>query len=112
MNIPEGYVLVPVEPTEEMLEVMHESVKIEVDTLCRTASIINDKQWWSSVICASPNVKIPDYDEAKERELFESQKFDKVPAYRKPNGDYKDFMDEEQWEGWKSCAKSRARSAE
>ena len=52
------------------------------------------------------------YDEAKERELFESQKFDKVPAYRKPNGEYKDFMDEEQWEGWKSCAKSRARSAE
>ena len=52
------------------------------------------------------------YDEAKERELFELERFKTVPAYRKENGEYKDFMDEEQWFGWKSCAKSRARSAE
>lgn len=52
------------------------------------------------------------YDEAKERELFELERFKIVPAYRKENGEYKDFMDEERWIGWKSCAKSRARSAE
>lgn len=105
MNIPEGYVLVTVEPTEEMLEVMHESVKVEVDTLCRTASIINDKQWWSSVICASPNVKLPDYDEAKERELF--GKF--YCEYYGVGGSVsiKDGLNI-----WLACAKSRARSAE
>ena len=131
MNIPEGYVLVPVEPTEEMLEVMHESVKIEVDTLCRTASIINDKQWWSSVICASPNVKLPDYDEAKERELFESTyPLDNGVTWRAEAGnegrycvwiDCKggfwacfnaEFGFQQKWEVWSKCAKSRVRSAE
>lgn len=115
MNIKEGYVLVPVEPTEEMLEVMHESVKIEVDTLCRTASIINDKQWWSSVICASPNVKLPDYDEAKERELFEDYASKHYRLQELPidfdDGEYIEPETQYSWESWEACAKSRARSA-
>lgn len=98
MNIPEGYVLVPYEPTCDQL---FAGVK--------TSGVI---EIYKDMVSAAPALKITAYDEAKERELFESQKFDKVPAYRKPNGEYKDFMDEEQWEGWKSCAKSRARSAE
>lgn len=65
MNIPKGYKLVPVEPTEEMLEVLHSNVKILVDTFERTADIINDKEWWASVVEAAPTPPQPIYDEAK-----------------------------------------------
>lgn len=98
MNIPEGFVLVPVEPTGNQLFAGRKANGVY--------------QIYCDMVSAALPVELPAYDEAKERELFESQKFDKVPAYRKPNGEYKDFMDEEQWKGWKSCAKSRSRSAE
>ena len=65
MNIPEGYKLVPVEPTEEMLEVLHGSVKIQVDIWERTADIINDKEWWAAVVESAPTPPQPIYDEAK-----------------------------------------------
>ena len=111
MNIPEGFVLVPVEPTEEMLSQ-------EVMPILCLGSTKNTRviQWrngmWKAMVSVAPPVEIPAYDEAKERELFELERFKTVPAYRKENGEYKDFMDEEQWFGWKACAKSRARSAE
>lgn len=54
MTIPEGWKLVPVEPTEEMLEVLHSHVKIKVDTWERTADIINDKEWWAEVVASAP----------------------------------------------------------
>lgn len=50
----------------------------------------------------------PVFDEDKERAIFNSLKFTGSSAYRKKNGEYKDFMDEEQWTGWLACAKSRA----
>lgn len=49
-----GYKLVPVEPTEEMLEVLHSHVEIQVDARERTADIINDKKWWAAVVAAAP----------------------------------------------------------
>lgn len=106
MNIPNGFKLVPVEPTEEMIEgfwgeITHGDEEREAAKLA-----------YSDMLAAAPTTRQPIYDEAKERELFELERFKIVPAYRKENGEYKDFMDEAQWFGWKSCAKSRARSAE
>lgn len=114
MNIPEGYVLVPINATSAMIEYGKDE---RMQCLANPSLSVQGAlvRIYSAMIGAAPFVcesNVEEYDEAKERELFESQKFDKVPAYRKPNGDYKDFMDEEQWEGWKSCAKSSARSAE
>lgn len=66
MNIPEGFKLVPVELTEEMLEVLHSNVKIQVDTWERTADIINDREWWAAVVEAAPTPPQPIYDDAAE----------------------------------------------
>jgi hypothetical protein len=54
VNIPEGYKLVPVVPTEEMLSVLHERVLISVNTRKQEANILNDKAWWAAVIAAAP----------------------------------------------------------
>lgn len=96
MNIPEGFVLVPVEPTEEMLEVLHSSVLIQVDAFERTADIINDRKWWSSVVAAAPPVELPAYDEAKELAACRAH------WEKNPNCLFSDM-----WLGWKACAQSR-----
>lgn len=119
MNIPEGYILVPVEPTEEMLVVMHERILIDVNSEKREANILNDKEWWAAVIASTPIQMKVDYhpsawqaddtdgetgkihvtndhavrDEWVRDELQVSPLFDK-------------FYD------WKGCEKSRVRSAE
>jgi len=49
-NIPKGYKLVPVEPTEEMLVVMHDRILIGVNSKKREANILNDKAWWAAVV--------------------------------------------------------------
>ncbi|MBP3933434.1 MAG: hypothetical protein J6D44_06140 [Pseudomonas sp.] len=57
--------------------------------------------------------KILAYDEAKERELFTAFAMEHfLNIHRRDNGDY--FYTETRiaWSAWKSCAKSRARSAE
>lgn len=123
MNIPEGYVLVPVEPDDEIIRRMlavrwpatyRSCLRFQgsgPETSARTESDIFEAKKQYTAAISTISIK-PSYDEAKERELFELERFKIVPAYRKENGEYKDFMDEEQWFGWKSCAKSRARSAE
>ena len=45
---------VPVEPTEHMLNVMHDRVLISVNTRKEEARIVNDKEWWSMVVAAAP----------------------------------------------------------
>lgn len=50
------------------------------------------------------------YDEAKERELFEST-YDH-PREKDSEGQYQYAIDRAAWAGWSACAKSRARSAE
>ena len=110
MNIPEGFVLVPADPIKaiDMGWAYLDAAREEEPNKSHSFSHAG----YRAMIAAAPAADIPAYDEAKERELFELERFKTVPAYRKENGEYKDFMDEEQWFGWKSCAKSRARSAE
>lgn len=111
MNIPEGYVLVPYEPTCDQL---FAGVK--------TSGVI---EIYKDMVSAAPALKITAYDEAKERELFESEFsyfpegiwFSKLKGmYLSVNGRiYEQGQASEmnnQWAGWKACAKSRARSAE
>lgn len=73
MNIPKGYKLVPVDPTEEMLVVMHDRILIGVNSKKREANILNDKAWWAAVVDSAPAPPQPIYDEAKERALFMSE---------------------------------------
>lgn len=120
MNIPNGFKLVPVEPTEEMLSQ-------EVMPILCLGSTKNTRviQWrngmYKAMVSAAPPVELPAYDEAKERELFEAYhsissglegtdldtEFD-----RKEDGEYIYMMAADGWKYWKACAKSRARSAE
>lgn len=54
MNIPEGFALVPLVPTEQMLVVMHDAVLISVNARNKEANILNDKSWWAKVVAAVP----------------------------------------------------------
>lgn len=100
MNIPEGYVLVPYEPTCDQL---FAGVK--------TSGVI---EIYKDMVSAAPALKIPAYDEAKERELFaramvELGRCNHVNAVLSDD-DFYHFKSD--WQVWKACAKSRARSAE
>lgn len=113
MNIPEGYVLVPVELTQEMIQA-------GIDTECVDTGDedFDEKQDYRAVyksfLESAP--QFPEYDEAKERELFEAW----IPSFwnkRKhldEDGDwiYADDLTQGALIGWLECAKSRARSAE
>lgn len=99
MNIPEGYKLVPVNPTEIMQDFGCSNMPVDWASPFEAAKV------YSAMIGAAPNAEIPDYDEAKERELFEVW--------------YKSYVScgwsvskAGTWESWQACAKSRARSAE
>lgn len=100
MRIPEGYVLVPVEPTEKM--VRHGDMNYSWSV----AKI------YKAMAASAPPVELPAYDEAKERELFEewassvNLSLDKMHTnlpflFKDPNVNCL-------WAGWKACAKSRA----
>lgn len=99
MNIPEGYALVPTEPTQEML-----NAGIEQEWT---------KEVYVAMVNAAPASDLNDYDEAKERELFTAFAMENfLNIHKRDNGDY--FYTETRiaWAAWKACAKSRARSAE
>lgn len=87
MNIPEGFVLVPVEPTRTQLVAGLGTNGIH--------------PIYCAVVSAAPPVDLPSYDEAKELAECRSQ-WDKNP----------NFLFSDMWIGWKACAQSRARSAE
>lgn len=107
--------LVPVEPTEEMLSQ-------EVMPILCLGSTKNTRviQWrngmWKAMVSAAPPVEIPAYDEAKERELFEVYASGHYRLQELPlcfgDGEYFDTDVQYSWESWQACAKSRARSAE
>ena len=96
MNIPEGYKLVPVNPTEIMQDFGCSNMPVDWASPFEAAKV------YSAMIGAAPNAEIPAYDEDKERELFESWYGD-LPASK-----FKETM----WMSWEACAQSRARSAE
>ena len=97
MNIPEGYALVPTEPTQEML-----NAGIEQEWT---------KEVYVAMVNAAPASDLNDYDEAKERELFEKTR-NAHTIRRNGVGDYVLPSSQDAWSGWSECAKSRARSAE
>lgn len=52
-EVPDGMVLVPREPTEAMLDVMHERIRILCDPAKRTADIQNDREVWTAMLSAA-----------------------------------------------------------
>lgn len=120
MSIPKGYKLVPVEPTEEMLVVMHDRILIGVNSKKREANILNDKAWWAAVVDSAPTQPQPIYDEAKERELFEAEitadsqeaGFGEPDLHREVDGTYRQAHYQSAWGGWIRCAQSRAKAGE
>lgn len=106
MNIPKGFVLVPVEPT-----------RIQLVAGLGTNGI---HPIYCAMVAAAPPVELAAYDEAKERELFEAFAIkDAEECGLEPDGMslnsegyYLNQNVQCAWFGWKACAKSRSRSAE
>lgn len=93
--IPEGYVLVPIEPT-----------RIQLVAGLGTNGI---HPIYCAMVAAAPPVEIPAYDEAKERELFEAFAMEHfLPVTRGHSRDYLYNDTEYAWAAWKACAKSRS----
>ena len=125
MNIPEGYVLVPVEITQEMIQA-------GIDTECVDTGDedFDEKQDYRAVyksfLESAP--QFPEYDEAKERDLFEVEyPLCSGVEWREEKSAYcvyipgvngfwacvnSAFQTQRNWSVWNKCAKSRARSAE
>lgn len=97
MNIPEGFLLVPVEPTNKMV-----SAGMDVS---------NTRTKYQAMIAAAPPVELPAYDEAKERELFEAYASGhyrlKELTLDFDDGEYIESETQYSWEAWKACAQSR-----
>lgn len=51
--VPEGYALVPVEPTEAMLDAMHDRIRILCNPAEKSASIRNDREVWAAMLAAA-----------------------------------------------------------
>lgn len=113
--------LVPVEPTESMVINGFESVPDECFTDeevweqyqemsgCQQAAF-RAKLCWAAMIAAAPTPPQPTYDEEKERELFEASATSALG--RDSDGYYIATDTYLRWQGWKSCAQSRAKSVE
>lgn len=105
MNIPEGYKLVPIYPTDDMVSAVIDLGRIDPDDV---------DSIWSGMIENSPFICESNsraYDEAKERELFAKWKAYPIPHLNSDGQFDKEYLQRE-WASWKACAKSRARSAE
>lgn len=99
MNIPEGFALVPVEPTEEMLLAGYKTVHPDQLLVCA----------YKAMITSSPEApQPPAYNEAKDRELFEAFAMEHfLPITRGHSRDYLYNDTEYAWAAWKACAQSR-----
>lgn len=102
MNIPNGFKLVPVEPTCDML---HAGVKTSGVLLV-----------YEAMLAAAPTPPQPIYDESKERELFEAWSANHYYLggceVTMEDGEYKDTDMQYSWESWLACAQSRAKAGE
>ena len=106
MNIPEGYVLVPINATSAMIEYgKYERMQCLANpSLSVQGALV---RIYSAMIGAAPFVcesNVEEYDEAKERELCRQ---DWLNTWTKTDSSFELYL-----EGWQACAKSRARSAE
>lgn len=107
MNIPKGYKLVPVEPTDDMVIVFAE-------TWYSKRQAYDDPDMldaYRDMLAAAPTPPQPIYDEAKERVLFESTR-NAHTVRRNEHGDYVLPSAQDAWSGWSQCAQSRAKSVE
>ena len=117
MHIPEGYKLVPVEPTAEQEELG-----------CQSYMATDGKSTWvmhkssmghayRAMIAAAPPVELPAYNEAKERAKFEAayvaeadrqgKAFDSAVFTKDADGEYLIGLVQSAWWSWKACAQSR-----
>jgi hypothetical protein len=53
-EIPKGWKLVPVEPTEAMLEEFHDRIRIEARPADQLCSVLNDRYVWAAMLSAAP----------------------------------------------------------
>lgn len=120
MSIPEGFKLVPVEPTEEMQDVGASYMPVDWASPHDAAVV------FKQMLAAAPTPPQPIYDEAKERELFEvyyRAEFEGNTGNELSDADIKSMRDgpwygesrhylNGQWAGWKACAQSRAKAGE
>lgn len=56
-GVADGFVLVPREPSEAMLDAMHERIRILCDPARRTADIQNDREVWAAMLSAASGEK-------------------------------------------------------
>lgn len=115
MNIPKGYRLVPVEPTNEMVAAIQDRI-----TVTSRGGKIGCKAALREAIEVSPTPPQPIYDEAKEMELFEVWALEEIgPYFNKPEdcllkdrGRYVYGQTVTSCQAWLACAQSRAKAGE
>lgn len=122
-NIPKGFKLVPVEPTEEM-----QVAGGRDQDFCSTCGYDNGGGYpantYTDMLAAAPAPPQPIYDEAAELERFSTQWKLEGRIYRDKNTHQwlptRDTIEGFQmaetvralWMGWQSCAQSRAKAGE
>lgn len=109
-NIPEGYRLVPVEPTSSMLE----SGKDErMDCFTNPSLSVEGalvRIYKAMLAAATPPQPI--YDQTKERELFASLANEAYGVAEDEELNMKNPAIKENLNGWLACAQSRAKAGE
>lgn len=133
MSIPEGFKLVPVEPTAEILAELASDVYPDDNSAgkalqrLRGCDVVFPKYEveaavgkYQRMLASAPTPPQPIYDEAKERELFEDhyrKEFEENSGNELSDADIKSMRDgpwygesrhylNGQWAGWKARAKS------
>lgn len=122
MNIPKGYKLVPVEPTDQMLGDAMDAYSEMDGKRHRFSSTL--RPVYSAMLAAAPAPPQPIYDEAAELERFSIQWKLEGRIYRDKNthqwlptrDTIEGFQMAERvhalWMGWQSCTQSRAKAGE
>lgn len=108
-NIPKGYKLLPVEPTDEMIMAFITRQAIGFSDEYPSVRFGGN---YRAMLAAAPTPPQPIYDEAKERELFESFQVDEGGNIDFEGGYYDNVFIQSAWDGWKACAQSRAKAGE
>lgn len=125
MNIPEGFVLVPVETQiEKSFDVVggkhYPTIKITLPACHPDDSCAWNRRDSIGSMVGGILSGASAYDEAKERELFEAYALEILGPYfmspkeclTRSGGTYTYGQPATAWRAWQACAKSRARSAE
>lgn len=100
MNIPKGYKLVPVEPTEEMLQAAY--TEMGTPSCC-----VFDGAAYRAMLAAAPTPPQPTYDKAKEISLCRNE-WERL----KKRSHFEPIPFPEYWAGWSACTQSRAKAGE